>query len=45
MEEKDNSFEGCLFLLIYIGFIILVGYLMVKYGSSSAFEDWTPDYP
>lgn len=45
MEEKDNSLWDCLFLLVYIGFIILVGYLLTKYGSSSAFEDWTPDYP
>ena len=43
MEEKDNG--GCLWILIYIGFIIFVGYLMCKYGSSSAFEGWTPDYP
>ena len=45
MEEKDNSCWGCLYILIYLGVIVFVGYLMLKYGSSSAFDGWTPTYP
>ena len=45
MEKDNNNFKEDLFLLIYIGFIIFVGYLMCKYGSTTAFDGWTPDYP
>ncbi len=45
MEEDDDSFKGCLAMLIYIGIIILALYLFLKYGSGSTFDGWTPDYP
>lgn len=44
-NEKENCLGGCLFFLLYLGVIIIVGYLMFKYFSSSIFEDWVPDYP
>ena len=44
METKENNL-GCFYLLIYFGTILFVGYLMCKYGSSSTFDGWIPDYP
>lgn len=43
--EKDNNIWDILGIIIYIIFIVLVGYILVKYGSSSTFDGWCPDYP